>query len=85
MAALWDSQSASHTVNWGCMEWTLPKKLAFRWLFTYVVLFCLQAPQLWPWSKLIPWVGGLLGVDAQFRMNGSGDTTYSGRGRDGHC
>ena len=50
------------------MEWSLPKRVAFRFLFLYLSLYCFL---FWvPMEAL--W--GL--VDISFRSNGSGDTIY---------
>src|SRR5437870_9591996 len=58
------------------MQWPLTKKIGFRFLFSYLVLYCIQLPHSWLWNRLVPWIGKQLGVNATFRMNGSGDTTY---------
>ncbi len=58
------------------MQWPLLKKIAFRWLFVYLLLFCLGPTANWLWRRFVPWVGDFLGVDAVYRINGSGDTTF---------
>lgn len=58
------------------MRWPLPKKLAFRWLFVYVVLYCSGPFAAGLWSGFVHWAGQLLGVDAIYRVTGSGDTTF---------
>ena len=58
------------------MQWPLLKKIAFRWLFVYLLLFCLGPVATGLWKRFIPWVGDFLGVDAVYRVNGSGDTTF---------
>ena len=58
------------------MQWPLLKKIAFRWQFVYLFLFCLGPAASWLWTRIIPWVGELLGVDAVQRATGSGDTTF---------
>ncbi|MDE0163792.1 MAG: hypothetical protein OXL36_01735 [Bryobacterales bacterium] len=58
------------------MQWPHLKKIAFRWLFAYLVLYCIQLPPDWLWNRLVPWTGELLGVNATYRLNGSGDTTF---------
>ncbi|MDA1314795.1 MAG: hypothetical protein O2968_15790 [Acidobacteria bacterium] len=58
------------------MRWSLPQRIAFRWLFAYLTLNCVQVPPTWLWNRLVPWAGQLLGVDATYRFNGSGDTTF---------
>ena len=58
------------------MRWPHLKKIAFRWLFAYLVLYCIQLPPDWLWNRFVPWMGKLLGVDATWRFNGSGDTTF---------
>lgn len=58
------------------MQWPHLEKIAFRWLFAYLMLYCIQLPPTWLWNRLVPWAGELLGVDAAYRFNGSGDTTF---------
>lgn len=58
------------------MQWPHLKKIAFRWLFAYLMLYCIQLPPDWLWNRFVPWMGKLLGVDATWRFNGSGDTTF---------
>lgn len=58
------------------MRWPHLKKIAFRWLFVYLMLYCIQLPPDWLWNRFVPWMGKLLGVDATYRFNGSGDTTF---------
>ncbi|MYA80511.1 MAG: hypothetical protein F4X39_08310 [Acidobacteriia bacterium] len=58
------------------MQWPHLKKIAFRWLFAYLMLYLIQLPPDWLWNRLVPWTGELLGVDATYRLNGSGDTTF---------
>ncbi|MDE0436603.1 MAG: hypothetical protein OXH92_21615 [Bryobacterales bacterium] len=58
------------------MRWPHLKKIAFRWLFVYLLLYCIQLPPDWLWNRFVPWAGKLLGVDATWRLNGSGDTTF---------
>lgn len=58
------------------MQWPHLKKIAFRWLFAYLMLYLIQLPPDWLWNRLVPWTGELLGVDATWRLNGSGDTTF---------
>ena len=58
------------------MQWPHLKKIAFRWLFAYLLLYCIQLPPDWLWNRLVPWMGNILGVDATWRFNGSGDTTF---------
>ncbi len=58
------------------MRWPHLKKIAFRWLFAYLMLYCIQLPPAWLWNRFVPWAGKLLGVDATYRFNGSGDTTF---------
>jgi hypothetical protein len=58
------------------MHWSWSKKIALRFLFIYVVLYCLPLPPQWLWSGLVLWAGKLLGVDATFRMNGTGDSAF---------
>lgn len=55
------------------MQWPLAKKIAFRFLFLYLILFELLLPFAAP---LVVWMGTRIGVDASVRMNGSGDTTH---------
>ena len=58
------------------MRWSHLKKIAFRWLFAYLMLYLIQLPPDWLWNRFVPWTGKLLGVDATWRLNGSGDTTF---------
>ena len=58
------------------MQWPHLKKIAFRWLFAYLMLYLIQLPPDWLWNRFVPWTGELLGVDATYRFNGSGDTTF---------
>ena len=58
------------------MHWTLHKKIAFRWLFVYIVLSCSGLPAAGLWNGFVRWTGELLGVDAAYRVTGSGDTTF---------
>ena len=58
------------------MQWSLLKKITFRWLFVYLLLFCLGPLANGLWTRFIPWVGEFLGVDAVYRVSGSGDTTF---------
>ncbi len=58
------------------MRWSLLKKIAFRWLFAYLILYCVQLPPTWLWNRVVPWAGELLGVEAIHQFNGSGDTTF---------
>ena len=58
------------------MQWPHLKKIAFRWLFAYLMLYCIQLPPDWLWNRFVPWMGNILGVDTTWRFNGSGDTTF---------
>ena len=58
------------------MQWPLLKKITFRWLFVYLLLFCLGPVTIGLWTRFVPWVGKFLGVDAVHRVNGSGDSTF---------
>ena len=58
------------------MPWPLPKKIAFRFLFTYLILYCIQLPPTWLWNNLVPQLAKLLGLTVFGNMKGSGDTTF---------
>ena len=59
------------------MYWSHPKRIAFRWLCGYLVLFCLPLLSLIPlWRQFVAWAGELMGVVAAMRFTGSGDTTF---------
>ena len=58
------------------MQWPLLKRITFRWLFVYLLLFCLGPLTIGLWTRFVPWVGKFLGVDAVHRVNGSGDSTF---------
>jgi hypothetical protein len=58
------------------MQWPLLKKVVFRFLFVYLVLYCVQVPPAWLWNRLVPRVGEFFGLIAVARFNGSGDTAY---------
>jgi hypothetical protein len=71
-------------------EWSLPKRLLFRFSFVYLVLYCFPFPVIvlpyaqvltrpWQslWDTIVPTVGWMaFKVEADNRRNGSGDTTY---------
>ena len=70
--------------------WSPARRIGFRWLFTYVVLYMLQpspldflAPQLVApysalWERIVKGVGrSLLGLEITVLPNASGDTTYN--------
>ena len=71
-------------------EWSLLKRLLFRFSFVYLVLYCfpfpltvlpyvkvLVKPYEWLWDRIVPTVGWMaFHVEADNRHNGSGDTTY---------
>ena len=56
------------------MQWSHLNRIAFRWLFVYVVLFCLPVPPTLPRRWFVEWTGKLMGVDAAMRFTGKGDT-----------
>lgn len=59
------------------MHWSHPKRIAFRWLCVYLVLYCLPLLPLVPlWRRFVAWAGELMGVDAAMQFTGSGDTTF---------
>ncbi|HWM94882.1 MAG TPA: hypothetical protein VN493_29275 [Thermoanaerobaculia bacterium] len=73
-------------------EWGLAKRIVFRFLFSYLLLynfpFPLDVVPTWSqlvlqpytdlWNVLVPWVGKhVLGVEVLHRPGGSGDTTYN--------
>ena len=58
------------------MQWPLVKKIAFRCLFAYIVLYCSGLAAAGLWNPFVSWVGEILGVNATFRLTGSGDTTF---------
>lgn len=68
------------------MEWTLGKKIGFRFLFCYLLLFTFSN-QFFPtfifdpiWQKFVPWFAEhILGLPEKITIftNGSGDTTYN--------
>lgn len=58
------------------MQWSHLKRIAFRWLFVYLVLYCLPPPPALLWGRFVAWTGDHLGVDATVRLTGSGDTTF---------
>ena len=58
------------------MRWPHFKKIAFRWLFAYLMLYLIQLPPDGLWNRFVPVMGKILGVDATWRFNGSGDTTF---------
>jgi hypothetical protein len=70
--------------------WSPARRLGFRWLFGYVVLYMLQpspldflAPGLIAgysafWERIVKWTGAqLFGVQITVLPNASGDTTYN--------
>lgn len=59
------------------MHWSHPKRIAFRWLCVYLVLFCLPLLPFMPlWRRFVAWAGELMGVVAAMQFTGSGDTTF---------
>lgn len=59
------------------MQWPHLKRIAFRWLFVYLILFCLPLlPLTVLWRRFVAWTGELMGVDAALLSTGSGDTTF---------
>jgi uncharacterized membrane protein YphA (DoxX/SURF4 family) len=72
--------------------WSLGKRILFRFVFIYLVLYKLPFPLKeipWAgeiitqpykdlWDRLVPWAGKhLLGLDVAVRRGGSGDSTYN--------
>jgi hypothetical protein len=73
--------------------WNLPRRIAFRFAFAYLVLYNLPFPLTeppktekldkaydWLWHKIVPWFGKHvlhLAKDITVFPNGSGDTTYN--------
>jgi hypothetical protein len=71
--------------------WSPMKRLLFRFVFAYLVLYSFPAPLYYIpyvgivtnwygmfWGKLVPWVGQqVFGVTITVFPNGSGDTTYN--------
>jgi hypothetical protein len=64
-------------------RWSLARRVLFRFVFAYLVLYQLPFPLPLPWygelwNAIVPWVGKhLFRVDITVRPNGSGDTTYN--------
>lgn len=59
------------------MQWSHSKRIAFRWLCVYLVLYCLPLLALMPlWRRFVAWAGELMGVVATMQFTGSGDTTF---------
>lgn len=70
--------------------WSLPRRILFRFIVIYVVLYGLTHPFGVPlgdliteyygglWNSIVPWFGDLLfGLEITVFPNGSGDTTYN--------
>jgi hypothetical protein len=71
-------------------EWSLLKRLLFRFSFVYLVLYCLPfpltvvpyaevlaKPYQWLWDRIVPMVAWMaFRIDTENRPNGSGDTTF---------
>src|SRR5262245_47389732 len=70
-------------------NWTLMERVAFRFLFAYLVLFFFPFPQglvnpYWlggffdpAWQRLVPWLAGhVLNIELPDSSSGSGDSTY---------
>ena len=61
------------------MHWSHPKRIAFRWLCVYLVLFCLPLLPFIPlWRRFVAWAGELMGVVAAINgwMAGFNDTPW---------
>jgi hypothetical protein len=64
-------------------RWSIARRVLFRFVFAYLVLYQLPFPIPLPWygdlwNAVVPWVGRrLFRVDITVRPNGSGDTTYN--------
>lgn len=70
-------------------SWSATKRIAFRWLFVYIVLYMLQpspldfvapmlvAPYSALWERIVKAAGRLLGLHITVLPNTSGDTTYN--------
>ena len=72
-------------------HWSLPHRIAFRFVFSYLVLYCAGSLRLLPgggyllqpynglWHTICPWVAihvfGLSGAVTTYFVTGSGDTT----------
>jgi hypothetical protein len=68
--------------------WTPVGRVAFRFLFSYLVLFFFPFPQglvkpYWlgdlfapVWERLVPWLAGMLRIDLPATSAGSGDSTF---------
>ena len=79
-------------MNPGNPHWGLAKRIAFRFVFVYLLLYTfpfplgvipvygqiLEQPYTDLWDKAVPWVGErVFGVEVLHRPLGSGDTTYN--------
>lgn len=71
--------------------WSLPKRLGFRFLTAYLLLYCppfllgflpglemaVNAANAWLWSAIVPRVArGFFGLEIKAETTGSGDTTF---------
>lgn len=88
-----EASPTRRTTNAGPPRWSLPLRIAFRFTFTYFLLYCAPFPLTWIpyadragewidgfWHVMVPWVAAhVLHLPRPITIfeNGSGDTTYN--------
>ena len=84
------SQSDDRQAGLPVLHWSLATRIAFRFAFSYLVLYNFPFPLDWLpyaettvgwysrlWQRLVGWAGqAFFGVTAVSRVNGSGDSTF---------